>query len=264
MCRIFGYVARKPVIIAQPLGDIFDALIEVSHMHGDGWGLAWYDEKDNLHLSRAPEAAYTSSKFSSLIHSVYTDTFISHVRWATPGFPVCDENTHPFTYGRYAFAHNGAVYPNETLETLIAPHFRSMIQGATDSELYFFALLSTLENVSPIEAYRTLLPKIHAQLHANSLNCLLLTPNALYALNDYDPASSWAQKEPDYFHLHYRVSPEAVAVGSTGLGQDDGWDKLENGQLLVVERATLKVSVIDISQGMRQLLHEEYKSTLQR
>ena len=44
MCRLFGSVARKPGIIAQPLENVFDALIDVSHFHGDGWGLAWYKD----------------------------------------------------------------------------------------------------------------------------------------------------------------------------------------------------------------------------
>ena len=265
MCRLFGYVARKPVMIAQQLGGIFDALVEVSRFHKDGWGIAWYDEKDTLHLSRTPEAAYVSSKFSSLIHSVYTDTCISHVRWATAGFPLCNINTHPFTNGKFAFAHNGAISPCEALETLIAPHFRNMIEGTTDSERYFLALLSAINQTSsPVEAFRTLLHNIHQQVRSSSLNCLLLTPDALYALNDYDVNAPLAQKEPDYFHLHYRVSPEDVMIGSTGLGQNDGWEKLDNGQLLVVERGTLKVTVHTISQGIRKPLSDEYKSTLQR
>ncbi|GAC1384982.1 MAG: class II glutamine amidotransferase [Ktedonobacteraceae bacterium] len=264
MCRLFGYVARTPEIIAQPLEEIFDALIKVSHIHGDGWGLAWYDEKDNLHLSRASEAAYASSEFSPLIHSVCTNTCISHVRWATPGFPLCDVNTHPFTNGKFAFAHNGAISPNETLETLIAPHFRTMIKGTTDSERYFLALLSALEQVPPVDAFRTLLQSIHQQLRSSSLNCLFLTPDALYVLNDYDPNAPLAQKEPDYFHLHYRVTPDVVMIGSTGLGQHEGWSKLDNGQLLIVERGSLHVSVIDISRGMRKPLRDEYTSSLQR
>lgn len=264
MCRLFGYVARTPVNIAQPLWDIFDALVDVSHFHGDGWGLAWYEGKDTLHVSRAPEAAYASSTFSPLIHSVYTDTFISHVRWATAGFPVCEVNTHPFTHGKFAFAHNGSISTNETLETLIAPHLRNMIEGATDSERYFLALLSALEQAPPVEAFRTLLHTIHEQLRSSSLNCLLLTPDALYALNDYDQDAPLAQREPDYFHLHYRVAPDAVTIRSTGLGQDNGWAKLENGQLLIVERDTLHVSVIDISRGMRKPLLDEHRSALQR
>ena len=264
MCRLFGYVARKPAGISKSLKDIFDALIDVSHFHGDGWGLAWYDASDNLRVSKAPEAAYTSSTFSSLIDSVQTDAFISHIRWATAGFPLCDVNTHPFAHGEFAFAHNGAIFPNEILETLIAPHFKTMLQGTTDSERYFLALLSSLEQVPPVEAFRSLLQKMHQQVRSSSLNSLLLTRNALYALNDYDPNAPRAVKEPAYFHLHYLVTPDGVTVASTGLGQNEGGNKLDNGQLLIVERGTLNVSVIDISHGMRKQLLDEHTSLLQR
>ncbi len=264
MCRLFGYVTREPAIIAQPLGNVFDALVEVSHFHGDGWGLAWYEDKDTLHLFKAPEAAYTSATFSTLVHSAYTDTCISHVRWATKGFTLCEENTHPFTNGKFAFAHNGALFPNEALETLIAPHFINMIEGTTDSERYFLALLSAFEHASPVEAFRTLLNAMHQQVRSSSLNCLLMTPDALYALNDYDVNAPLAKKEPNYFHLHYKVSDDAVMVGSTGLSGGEGWKTLDNGQLLVVERGTLKVLITDISQGMRKPFTDEYASALQR
>lgn len=73
-----------------------------------------------------------------------------------------------------------------------------------------------------------------------------------------------AQRETEYFHLHYRVAPDAVTIASTGLGQDERWEKLDNGQLLIVERGTLNVSVVDISRGMRKPLLDEHKSALQR
>lgn len=264
MCRLLGCVAREPVAIAQVLGDMFEAFVEVSSLHADGWGLAWYDENGHLLLAKAPEAAHASKEFSFAVEQMHTDALIGHVRWASPGFPLCLENTHPFTYNQMAFAHNGAVSPNETLEVFIAPHLRKGIAGATDSERHFLALLSELEKAPPIEAFRAHLRRLHQHLHSSSLNCLLLTPDALYAVCDFDPNAPMAQKDPDYFHLQYHIGPDVAIVGSTGLNQESGWEMLQNGQMLIVERDTLEATIVDVDQGTRISIQEQYKSTLQR
>ena len=116
MCRLLGYVAREPVTPAHLLGGTFAAFVEVSRLHGDGWGLAWYEGHDRLQEDKAPEPAHTSPAFSKLLATIATDALIGHVRWATPGFALCMENTHPFTRKQNAFAHNGAVAHNEAIE----------------------------------------------------------------------------------------------------------------------------------------------------
>src|SRR6202011_2177969 len=122
MCRLLGYVARQPVIAEHVLEDTLEAFRELSHLHADGWGLAWYDEQTRVQHAKTPEPAHSSVEFSSLAASVRTDALIAHLRWATPGFALCRENTHPFIFEQFAFAHNGAVAPNEALEALVAPH----------------------------------------------------------------------------------------------------------------------------------------------
>ncbi len=265
MCRLLGYIARQPVIVEHVLEDTLAALVEISRLHADGWGLAWYDEQDHLQQAKTPEPAHVSAEFATLTASTRTDALIAHVRWATPGFALCMENTHPFTYQQLAFAHNGAVAPNEGLEALIALHLRERIMGTTDSERHFLALLSVLEKTSPVEAFRVHLNTLRQHLQSTSLNCLLLTPQALYAACDFNPNAPLAKQDPNYFNLHYRVTPEAVVVASTGLDQGKGtdWQTLKNGQLLVVERGTLKATIHTIAQNARITLEEPSLSQLQ-
>lgn len=264
MCRLLGYVAREPVTPAHLLGGTFAAFVEVSRLHGDGWGLAWYEGHDRLQEDKAPEPAHTSPAFSKLLATIATDALIGHVRWATPGFALCMENTHPFTRKQLAFAHNGAVAPNEAIEELIAPHLRESIIGDTDSERYFLALLSAFEKSAPIETLCALLNTLRQRLQSTSLNCLLLTPETLYAVCDFDPRAPLARKEPDYFHLQYRITQDAVVIGSTGLNHGHGWKTLKNGQMLLVSRGTLEVKIVDVAQNARKSLEEQYLSQLQR
>ncbi len=266
MCRLLGYVARQPVIVERVLEDTLSALIDVSRLHADGWGMAWYDEQGLIQHAKTPEPAHSSIQFASLTTSIRADALIAHVRWATPGFALCMENTHPFIYQQFAFAHNGAVAPNEDLEARIAPHLREYITGATDSERHFLALLSVFEQTDPVEAFRIHMNTLRQQLQSTSLNCLLLTPGALYAACDFDPNAPLARRDPYYFHLHYRTTPEAVVVASTGLGQDEkkGWQALKNGSMLVVERDTLKATIHTIAHNTRSSIQEQFLSQLQR
>jgi predicted glutamine amidotransferase len=264
MCRLLGFVSREPVVATELLAGIYESFINVSQRHGDGWGLAWYNTSGHLQLSKKPEAAHASQEFAHVAKRIQTDALISHVRWATPGFSPCLENTHPFTYQLMAFAHNGAIAPKQRLEACIAPHLQSEIVGMTDSERYFLALFSEIEKAPPIEAFRTLLGTIHHHLQSSSLNCLLLTPEALYAVCDYDPNAPLAQQEPDYFHVQYQVRPDAIVVGSTGLNQDASWEILKSGQMLVVERGTLHMSIREVTRTIRSSIQEQYKSILQR
>jgi predicted glutamine amidotransferase len=247
MCRLLGYVTREPVTVAHLLNNTLQAFVEMSHLHGDGWGFAWYDESYRLQMAKAPEPAHASKEFSDLAKHIRTDAFLGHLRWATPGFPLSRANTHPFTYDQMAFAHNGLIKPNVELEKLITPHLHENLTGTTDSERHFLALLSALESVPAVEAIQTYIRLLHERLQVISANFLLLMPDALYAVCDFDPQSEQAQKEPDYFSLKYRVTEDAVLIGSTGLQQDEAWKTLENGQMLIVNRGRLRVTVIDLA-----------------
>jgi hypothetical protein len=86
----------------------------------------------------------------------------------------------------------------------------------------------------------------------NSLNAILLAPDALYAISWHDPeripyASIRERGSPEdpegYFNLAYQPTPEAVVVGSTGWPQE-GWNVIPNGSVLKVARNTLATSVV--------------------
>lgn len=57
-------------------------------------------------------------------------------------------------------------------------------------------------------------------------------------------AQEW-EDEPNYYHMRYRVTPDGVVVSSNGWGT--GWTALENGEVLVVHRGTLDVSVCSVA-----------------
>lgn len=245
MCRLLGSVSRAPVTVDEVLGDGRAAFLELACKHGDGWGHAFSEHPEHVEVHKAPDSARENPAFASLASGRAARAALTHLRWATLGLGLSLENTHPFTDGRIAFGHNGSIDPPEALDQLISPHLAGQRHGTTDSERYFLALLSRLAEQDEVEALVSTLADV-ASLPggAKSLNCMLLTPKALYAVCSYDPAS---YDEPDYYPLLYRADAETVVVASTGWTDSAGWTTLSNGQMLVVDRETLATTVVAVA-----------------
>jgi predicted glutamine amidotransferase len=242
MCRLLGWATREQTSLLDLLGegDLYD-FTELSCKHGDGWGLA-LPHGSGVDMHKQPDAARMSDEFADWARTGACDLGMVHLRWATLGLDVRTENTHPFTDGRMAFAHNGSILPPASLDRLLSADARALRRGDTDSERYFLAVLSRLEDgATPAEALRETVAEIAATETFSSLNCLLLTPDALFAVSRFDPAAPLEDQDADYFSLRYRVTPDAVVVASTGWGRD--WQELANGEMLIVQRGTLDVTI---------------------
>jgi predicted glutamine amidotransferase len=243
MCRLLGYVAHAPITLASLLGeaDLYE-FTELSCKHGDGWGFAWASDT-GVEVAKEPDAARTSDTFAHHAHTRAADLGIVHLRWATLGLHVAPENTHPFTDSTIAFAHNGSIRPPASLDPLISDDLEVLRVGDTDSERYFLTMLAEARRANPVEGLTATVRRIAAsrELEFSSLNAMIATPDELIAVCLYDPIAQEKEEEPDYYNMRYRVTPDAVVVSSTGWGS--GWSSLGNGEIIVVRRDTLEVSV---------------------
>jgi predicted glutamine amidotransferase len=246
MCRLLGTVSTTPVTLDDVLGTEREAFLGLAAVHGDGWGHAWSTGPADLEVRKSPESALASAELADLARSRPAEAALTHLRWATLGLPVRPVNTHPFTDGRVVFAHNGSIAPPTALDALIAPELAGRQQGDTDSERYFLAVLSRMaEGATAGEALaRTVDDVVAGGAEVHSLNCLLLTPEALFAVCVYDP--SW-NEDRDYYPLLHRRVGDTVVVASTGWTDSAGWTTVSNGQMLVVERGTLATSLVPVS-----------------
>ncbi|MDQ1545095.1 MAG: hypothetical protein QOK08_2733 [Actinomycetota bacterium] len=246
MCRLLGYVTRTPTTLAELLGEAdLQEFAELSRKHADGWGLAW-PENDGVEVAKSPDAARTSPLFARMSHEHVSDLGLMHLRWATLGLNVVAENTHPFTDGSIAFAHNGSIKPPESLDTLIPDDLKALRKGTTDSERYFLMLLDRARHTAPATALAETVNLIASSLKFSSLNAMVATSTQLVAVSRFDAIAEAKEAEPLYYQLRYRVTPNAVVVASSGWG--DGWTILQNGEMLVVDRGTLDVSVSQLSE----------------
>ena len=243
MCRLLAYASRTPVTLTDLFGEEELAqFVELSKTHCDGWGLA-FAETEGVGRIRVPDPAHSSPEFVEVSQEHRSDLAIVHVRWATDDLAIDLLNTHPFSDGRLAFAHNGAIRPAHALDSLISPELRAGLEGTTDSERYFLAVADRARRMGPADALATTTAAIaNGGFEHTSLNATLLTATELIAVNRYRAGSERERGEgPDYYRLKYRVTPDAVVVTSSGWGS--GWETLGNGELLVVQRGTLDVDI---------------------
>ena len=243
MCRLLGWATAERTTLRQLLGDEdLTDFTELSAKHGDGWGVARSTRTRRVVVRKRADAARTSAEFAREASRRRSDSGIAHLRWATMGLGIGPDNTHPFTNGRVAFAHNGSIRPPAALDELLTQRSQQQRRGTTDSERYFLAVAQRLrDGAGPAEALRTTADEIAATTPFTSLNCLLLTPGELYAFCRFDPDGPLEDDDPAYYTLRYRVTGDAVVVSSSGWGRD--WQELGNGDLLAVRRRTLEATV---------------------
>ena len=139
MCRLIGWVAREPVTMRELLGDEAVArLLHLSTVHCHGWGVAWRTA-DRLLVRKSQSQASHDPGFLDVLDSLSTTAAVVHLRLGTPGFDRLLTDTHPFSDGEWALAHNGAVAPAERVDALLTGRSGTP-QGTTDSERWFLAL----------------------------------------------------------------------------------------------------------------------------
>jgi predicted glutamine amidotransferase len=258
MCRLLGYCARRSTSVAGLLTEEgLRAFTALSAVHADGWGMAWYNS-DGPEVRKSARRALAEPDYARLAARRLGDLGLVHLRWATPGLGVTERNSHPFRVGQYAFAHNGAIHPQDRLGEMLPAEWESRRSGTTDSERYFLLILSRLETHGGdvVAAIADAAADIDARFRPNSLNAILLSPSTLYAICWYHrervPVATLRARGYDratditsYFDLAYRVTDSAVVIASSGWPQPD-WTPVPDRHVLVADRRTLKTSVLPV------------------
>ncbi len=148
MCRLFAFVGTSPHHLTSHFIETHSSLLKQATKNPDGWGIAYYDEAGECHFEKDTHNAQHSERFFELARSLNTTLCIAHIRFATVGVSA-PENAHPFTYGKWVFAHNGTVQKfsaiRDKIMTMLPDHLRNNIQGSTDSEVLFAFFLRELE-----------------------------------------------------------------------------------------------------------------------
>lgn len=148
MCRLYGFLATDETRLECSLVEAQNALVVQSDRdlggkrNADGWGVADWSQ-DLPRVTRNTYPAFAERSFVEFASTVASRAVIAHVRSATVG-AVALENTHPFDYGPWAFAHNGSIPHIEHIGTHLDLGLHGPLWGETDSELVFRWILNRM------------------------------------------------------------------------------------------------------------------------
>lgn len=159
--------------------------------NGDGFGVAWYNDKKTPGLFKDILPAWNDSNLRSLAAHIKTKLFFAHVR-ATTGTSVSRNNCHPFVWENWSFMHNGQIgnwrQCRKDVEDLIDHVHYPHREGTTDSEAIFLVALSKGLASDPIRAMEetlrdvTLIMRDHQTTQPLRVSCALTNGHEMWAL----------------------------------------------------------------------------------
>src|SRR5215831_5862781 len=152
MCRWLAYYG-SPVLVEDLLYRPQHSLI-VQSLHsqlgaeetnGDGFGIGWYGVGETPGLYHSVEPAWNDRNLQEFSLHIESGIVFAHIR-ASSGSPVQLTNCHPFRYGRWLWMHNGVIHDfhkvKRDLVFAVDPSLYPLIEGSTDSEVFFYLALS--------------------------------------------------------------------------------------------------------------------------
>jgi predicted glutamine amidotransferase len=152
MCRWAAY-SGTPIFLEEIISRPGQSLIHQSHcatrahsaINADGFGVAWYGDRDEPGLFRDVMPAWSDPNLRSLTAQVKSGLFLAHVR-ASTGTATSRNNCHPFVHGQWSFMHNGQVGGYDQFrrdaDMMIPDTLYGARRGATDSEALFLVAIS--------------------------------------------------------------------------------------------------------------------------
>ena len=272
MCRFALYLGAELTVsrlVTEPSNSIihqsFHNLERSEPMNGDGFGLAWYvpDLTPEPGLFRSISPAWNNQNLLRLARVTRSRCILVHVRAASPGLPVTQLSCHPFTWGRYAFMHNGELagfrrLRRQILERLSAEAFEHLA-GSSDTEHVFALFCDHLRRLGEPDGAGTMAQALVATLAETEemrRAAGIEEPSFLnLAVTDGQRAvvSHYASDGAEAPSLHYNVGRSyacedgvcrmvdpgsrrhrAVIVASEPLSEDPGWHRVPPSHLVVV------------------------------
>lgn len=246
MCRLLAY-SGDPTFMDALVCAPYNSLVRQSlhacegktATNGDGFGLAWYGQREEPGIYRDLRPAWSDENLKSLCAQVQSHLFFAHVRAAT-NTATTRANCHPFSCGRYAFMHNGQIGSyhkiRRRLEALLPDALYDQRAGSTDSELLFLLIIARMEaGDTPAQAVVSVLSATKAlMIEAGIKDALRFT--AILS----DGQTIWAfrlacdRRSPG---LYLRENSGATIIASEPLDNlRDAWTLIANSSLTTIRR----------------------------
>jgi len=266
LSRLIGYIGSQADRLTCALTRHRGALAR-DGLASDGWGVGFY-QGDEVLLRRRPRDPRVGLSFLDLTKEIQTDVLVGHIRSATVG-EARQENTHPFRFRSWIFAHQGTVgrFPAVRARLLesVPDFLRRNVRGETDSEHFFHLFLAFLHDAGRLEdpgvgvtaamdALRTslgLLDRLVAEVggERSTMNAVATNGRILLALRR-GPAMRYLRLEGLRDCEICRIPPERsdrsprpvdhealrYAMVASDVSDRPGWTELPDGSVLGLRR----------------------------
>jgi predicted glutamine amidotransferase len=171
MTRLFVCMVNEPERLRCALYPVRKSLVWQTERSSDGWGLGFYQGGEVL-LQKRPRSSPGPVDFFALTKSIRTDCIVGHVRSAPIGKHFKSENTHPYRFRSWLFAHHGTIDAFASFRQALLEHIpdflRRNIRGQTDSEHLLHLFLAFLHDAGKLDD-----PNLAAGEASNALGATL-------------------------------------------------------------------------------------------
>ncbi|WP_231445570.1 class II glutamine amidotransferase [Brevibacterium zhoupengii] len=266
MCRLLGYISPTPASAADLIGtDECRQWQDLGRLHDDGWGTAWIStdptDAEVVKRFRRPREGADDPQLTDALDAETSIGRIFHLRMATAGMDVHEENTHPFLAADIALAHNGSVHPIERLREYVTTAEVERIGGTTDSAIIFALILRRVdEGETLFDATVATVRMLRADFDHPGINLLVLSAEEMVVVHatagtaipyqSFDTSGTGGELPLDHKDHYYRMSWQhfddgAMIVSSSGLDHK-GWNLIEQNtamRLTVADGAETVVGV---------------------
>ena len=251
MCRLAAYLGEAislQALIIDPEHSLIEQSLEAQEaklsVNGDGFGVAWYGEFDEPGLFKHTQPAWSDQNLLSIAKHIKSTSILAHVRAATDG-AIIHTNCHPFTHGKWAFAHNGQVgeFPKlrRVLENALPDELYAQRQATTDSELLFLLMIAHGLESNPVGAIRSTISLVMQTAHAKSVTqpfkftAVCATKERLIAIR-YASAG-----QPPTLYCTQKMMGEGTVIASEALTHPkDDWLEVQESTIMIVNQQVQK------------------------
>jgi glutamine amidotransferase len=209
--------------------------------NGDGFGIGWYGAGDTPGVFRSVEPAWNDRNLRELAQHLSSPLVFAHIRASTGG-AIQQTNCHPFRNS-----------VKRDLALAVDPSLYPLIEGSTDSELFFYLALSLGLQDDPPSAVERAVGFIEATGHTHGIEhpiqmTVATTDGAtLWAFrysSEHDSRSLFYSTDvetlraqyPDHPKLH-ALSAETRLVVSEPIGDLAGaWNEVPESNCCIVQQ----------------------------
>jgi glutamine amidotransferase len=251
MCRQLAYLG-PPISLSRLLLEPEYSLLRQSYeprhqVHGrinaDGFGVGWYeaaaDTRPEPARYRKPVPMWSDQTFGNIARAIRSEAVLASIRNASPGLPVNETCTAPYTRGRWLFAHNGRILDwhgptgaGVVLRRRLSDASLAAIEGATDSEVLFGLVLDAIDRgTAPQDAVVSVLRLTQQVAPGSRLNLVLTDGTTVIATACGDT-------------LFTRRSEGPVVVASEPFDDAPAWHPVPDDSLVVATRTDLTVGAL--------------------